>query len=120
LNARSRSLALTAPRFGVAPIGVTDTHFRRSLMLAYDYPFLDLFWTMLIFFCWVFWIWGHDGIGDREIRRARTPQAQMDAYIRATAGSGGAAAEIEKAKSLLDAGAITDHELAALKQRALV
>ena len=22
-----------------------------------DYPFLDVFWTMLIFFLWVIWIW---------------------------------------------------------------
>ena len=25
-------------------------------MLAYDYPFLGLFWTMLIFFIWIAWI----------------------------------------------------------------
>ena len=25
-------------------------------MLAYDYPILGLFWTMLIFFIWVAWI----------------------------------------------------------------
>jgi hypothetical protein len=87
-------------------------------MLAYDYPFRDLFWTMLIF-CWFIWIWDHDGVAGREIRQARTQQAPMDAYIRATAGSGGAAAEIEKARSLLAAGAISDDELAALKQRAL-
>ena len=24
---------------------------------ASDYPFLDIFWTMIIFFCWVIWIW---------------------------------------------------------------
>ena len=26
-------------------------------VLASDYPFLDIFWTMLIFFAWVIWIW---------------------------------------------------------------
>ena len=26
-------------------------------MLAADYPFLDVLWTMIIFFCWVAWIW---------------------------------------------------------------
>jgi hypothetical protein len=26
-------------------------------MFAADYPFLDVFWTMLIFFFWVIWIW---------------------------------------------------------------
>ena len=25
-------------------------------MLAADYPFLNIFWTMLIFFAWVCWI----------------------------------------------------------------
>jgi hypothetical protein len=24
---------------------------------AADYPFLDVFWTMLVFFFWVIWIW---------------------------------------------------------------
>src|SRR5215213_9578391 len=27
------------------------------MILAADYPFLDIFWTMVIFFCWVAWIW---------------------------------------------------------------
>jgi hypothetical protein len=27
------------------------------MLIAADYPFLDIFWTMLIFFCWVIWIW---------------------------------------------------------------
>src|SRR5215218_7730433 len=26
-------------------------------MLAADYPFLDVFWTMILFFFWVAWIW---------------------------------------------------------------
>ena len=26
-------------------------------MLAADYPFLDILWTMLIFFAWVIWFW---------------------------------------------------------------
>ena len=26
-------------------------------MFAADYPFLDIFWTMLIFFMWVIWLW---------------------------------------------------------------
>src|SRR3954463_11694295 len=25
--------------------------------LATDYPFLNIFWSMIIFFCWVAWIW---------------------------------------------------------------
>jgi putative oligomerization/nucleic acid binding protein/phospholipase D-like protein len=27
------------------------------VVFAADYPFLDIFWTMLIFFLWVIWIW---------------------------------------------------------------
>ena len=26
-------------------------------LVAADYPFLDVFWTILIFFSWVIWIW---------------------------------------------------------------
>ena len=25
--------------------------------IAADYPFLDIFWTIIIFFTWVVWIW---------------------------------------------------------------
>jgi general stress protein CsbA len=27
------------------------------MVLAADYPFLDVLWTMIIFFVWVVWIW---------------------------------------------------------------
>jgi hypothetical protein len=27
------------------------------MYFAADYPFLNIFWTMIIFFCWVIWIW---------------------------------------------------------------
>jgi Phospholipase_D-nuclease N-terminal/Short C-terminal domain len=27
------------------------------MVFAADYPFLDVFWTILIFFLWVIWIW---------------------------------------------------------------
>jgi hypothetical protein len=27
------------------------------LLLATDYPFLDIFWTMLVFFLWIMWFW---------------------------------------------------------------
>jgi hypothetical protein len=26
-------------------------------MVAADYPFLDIFWTMIIFFAWLIWFW---------------------------------------------------------------
>ena len=129
-------------------------------MLAADYPFLDVFWTLLIFFLWVMWFWllftvwadvfrRHDisgwgkagwliftiflpflgvfvylisqgrGMTERNVERTRTDRAQFDDYVRETAGSGGAAAEIERAKGLLDSGAITPAEFEAIKQKAL-
>jgi hypothetical protein len=27
------------------------------MVIAADYPFLDVFWTMIVFFSWVIWIW---------------------------------------------------------------
>ena len=27
------------------------------MLVASDYPFLDIMWTMFIFFAWVIWIW---------------------------------------------------------------
>ena len=31
--------------------------FALSSVLASDYPFLDIMWTMFIFFAWVIWVW---------------------------------------------------------------
>ena len=28
-----------------------------QMVLAADYPFMDVFWSMIIFFFWVVWIW---------------------------------------------------------------
>ena len=53
------------------------------------------------------------------MERARKDQAQFDTYVRETAGSGGAAAEIDKAKQLLDSGAISQAEFDAIKAKAL-
>ena len=130
-------------------------------MLAADYPFLDLMWTMVVFFLWILWFWllftvfadifrRHDisgwgkaawlifaillpflgvfvylitqnvGMTERNMAQARSQKEQFDEYVRQTAGtSGGAAAEIDKAKQLLDSGAITQAEFEALKQKAL-
>ncbi len=128
-------------------------------MIAADYPFLDVFWTMLVFFVWVAWfmllfrvigdifrrddlsglgktgwlifaivlpflgvfiylITQNDGMTKREIDRVQARRAQYDEQIRSAAG-GGATAEIEKGKQLLDSGAITQAEFDALKQKAL-
>ena len=129
-------------------------------MLAADYPFLDLMWTMVVFFLWILWIWllfkifadifrrddisglakaawivftillpflgvfvylitQNVGMTERELQRVRAQQEQFDEYVRQTAADGGAASEIEKAKQLLDSGAITQAEFDSLKQKAL-
>jgi hypothetical protein len=129
------------------------------MILAADYPFLDILWSMIIFFTWVIWIWmmvliltdvfrrrdlsgwskaawtvflivlpflgalvylivQHDGMAQRSADQARGQKAQFDEYVRSV-GGGGAATEIEKAKQLLDSGAITPDEFAAIKAKAL-
>ncbi len=130
------------------------------MLVASDYPFLDILWTMLIIFMWVIWFWilitvfadvfrrhdtsgftkvlwlifvillpflgvfiylivNHDGMTERNVKQMTAQQAQMDDYIKSTAGSGSAAAEIEKAKGLLDSGAITQAEFDSIKAKAL-
>ena len=128
--------------------------------IAADYPFLNILWTMIIFFIWITWIWmmililsdvfrrpdlsgwgkagwtafliilpflgaliyliaNSDGMAERRAQDVQGQRAQMDDYVRSVAGSGGAAAEIDKAKQLLDSGAINQTEFDALKAKAL-
>ena len=128
------------------------------MFLAADYPFLEVLWTMLVFFAWVIWFWilitvlsdvfrrrdiggggkvlwtifviilpflgvfiylltQNDGMVERRTREAEAAQGQFNDYVRSVAG--GSAAEIEKAKQLLDSGAITQAEYEALKAKAL-
>ena len=127
-------------------------------MLAADYPFLDILWTMFIFFLFIIWIWilitvfadifrrkdtsgfskalwlifviavpylgvfiyliaNHDGMAERNLAQVQQQKAATDEYIRSV--SGGAAGEIEKAKGLLDSGAITQAEFDSIKAKAL-
>jgi hypothetical protein len=65
----------------------------------------------------IYLIANHDGMADRNIQQMQKQQAATDDYIRSVAG--GAAAEIEKAKGLLDSGAITQAEFDAIKAKAL-
>ena len=61
----------------------------------------------------------HTGMAERRASEAKAAQAQFDDYVRQTAGKGGAASEIERAKALLDSGAINQQEFEALKAKAL-
>ena len=73
-------------------------------------PFLGVF---------VYLIAEHEGMTRRNIDQAQAQQQQMDAYVKSVAGSGGAASEIEKAKGLLDSGAITQAEFDSMKAKAI-
>ena len=73
-------------------------------------PFLGVF---------VYLIANNDEMAQRDMERAQAAQAQFNDYVQQAAGSGGAAAEIDKAKKLLDSGAITESEFAAIKAKAL-
>jgi hypothetical protein len=135
------------------------------LIIAADYPFMDVLWSMIIFFAWVAWIWilviiltdvfrrrdiggwgkaawtvfvvilpflgvlvyliaQHDGMAERNEQQAQAVQDQFDERVRAAAatsgsgGGGGPASEIEKAKRLLDDGAITQAEFDQIKAKA--
>ena len=61
---------------------------------------------------------GHS-MAERNQKQVQAQQAQMDDYVKSVAASGGSAAEIEKAKQLLDSGAISQAEYDALKAKAL-
>jgi hypothetical protein len=51
------------------------------LLVATDYPFLDVLWTIFIFFLWVIWIWFliailSDVFRRHDISGGKTPAAQ--------------------------------------------
>jgi hypothetical protein len=131
------------------------------MFAATDYPFLDILWTMIIFFVWLIWIWtvisiladvfarrdisgwgkaawtvfliavpflgvliymitNSDDMAERRVQKYEAAQARFDDYAKSQAtNGGGAAVEIEKAKQLLDSGAITQAEFEAIKVKAL-
>ncbi len=59
------------------------------------------------------------GMAERRVADVQRSQEQFDAYVRQTAGTGGPAEEIAKAKALLDSGAITQEEFETLKRKQL-
>jgi predicted PurR-regulated permease PerM len=73
-------------------------------------PFLGLF---------VYYITNADGMAQRQMQQMKQQQAAADSYIRDVAGSTDPTAQITQAKSLLDAGTITQDEYEKLKAKAL-
>jgi hypothetical protein len=69
----------------------------------------------------IYLVSNHDGMAQRRLDDAQVAQARFDDHIKsvATNGHGGAAAEIQEAKGLLDSGAINQVEFDALKAKAL-
>ena len=55
----------------------------------------------------------------RQAAAAQAAQKDFDSYVQNVASSGDSAAQIEKAKSLLDAGTISQEEFDKLKAKAL-
>jgi ABC-type Fe3+ transport system permease subunit len=59
------------------------------------------------------------GMQERQLDQAKEMQAAQQSYIKSVAGSTSATDQIASAKALLDSGAITQDEFAALKTKAL-
>ena len=94
--------------------------FRRKDTSGFSKVFWMIFVIVLPYLgVFVYLIANHEGMAERNIKQAKAQQAQMDDYVRSVAGSGGAAAEIEKAKGLLDSGAISQAEFDSIKSKAL-
>jgi Ca2+/Na+ antiporter len=58
-------------------------------------------------------------MAERREKQSKAARSEFDDYVKNVAASGGPAAEIDKAKQLLDSGAITQTEFDALKAKAL-
>jgi hypothetical protein len=65
----------------------------------------------------IYLISNHEGMAERNMKQAQAQKAEFDDYVRQTAG--GSAAEIAKAKELLEAGTISQAEFDQIKQKAL-
>ena len=102
-------------------ITVFSDIFRRDDIGGFSKTLWVIFVIVLPYFgVFVYLIAEHKGMAERNVKAVQAQQDQMDSYVRSVAGSGGgAAAEIEKAKTLLDSGAITQAEFDSLKAKAL-
>ena|ERR1700712_343028 len=128
--------------------------------IATSYPVLGAFWTLLMFFGFVIWIWllftvfgdvfrrtdiggwgkavwiigviilpyfgvlvyliaEHKGMAERAAQQQQAAKAQFDSYVQSAAGTTNPADQISQAKTLLDAGTISQDEFNAIKTKAL-
>ncbi|MFN8640346.1 MAG: SHOCT domain-containing protein [Candidatus Binatia bacterium] len=81
-------------------------------------------WVVLVFFFPVIGILAYliirgGGMAQRAARMQQQAQERFDAYVRSVAGESGPADQIQKAKALLDSGAIDKTEFERLKAKAL-
>jgi Phospholipase_D-nuclease N-terminal/Short C-terminal domain len=67
----------------------------------------------------VYLIANHRGMAERQAKDVQEAQQAFDERVREAAASAGPAAEIEKAKGLLESGAINQEEFERLKAKAL-
>ena len=95
--------------------------FRRRDISGWGKALWLIFTIVLPFLgAFVYLITQDDGMRERGMERARRERQEIDTYVRDTAGSAGSpTAEIERAKKLLDSGAITQEEFDVLKTNAL-
>lgn len=101
-------------------IAILSDVFRRHDVSGFSKALWVLFVIFLPFLgAFTYLIINGDGMAKRNVKEQQVARERMDDYVRETAGSGGAAAEIEKAKTLLDSGAINADEYASLKAKAL-
>ena len=97
--------------------------FRRHDISGWGKAGWTLFMVVVPFLGVLIYLIAHGkDMGRRDIEAMQAQQAQFDQYVKSVAtdgGTGGAAAEIANAKSLLDSGAITQAEFDSLKAKAL-
>jgi hypothetical protein len=81
-------------------------------------------WILFLIFLpvlgiFIYLITNQQGMRERQLESMKKSQQQFDSYVRETAGSGGSADQIAKAKELLDAGTISQAEFDQIKAKAL-